>query len=294
VLTLWLIHLISIRTIEYGLDDFSTGRTLATEGPFDIAISVLMVVALALLGAAIIAAPGAVFYRLFSAKLNKHFRPKISRFVIVPLVVIAFWAAVIWILSMAGCSSTKSLFIGTMKVPLALYEGTSYAVHLKMEEIAVQKGIRGVFESTRNQENVQLKLAIRDGLKVSGIQVELQAPDVIIGGDKKLVQSVSAGLLQYDWALNFNAAGPRILTFVFSLVDTTGKAITVGHFDHEVQVNKLGFLTRVQASILVTLTGILGLISGMVALIKPVAEKLRKKTPSKIVTGFAPGAKSDE
>jgi hypothetical protein len=294
-LAVWLTSRLSTRSVDYGIDGLSSARIVGAHGPFDAIQFWTALLAAGALLIVIMSLPGFLIRRIFSARLTKRLRPSIVRFGVVPIASLLFWVALALLLSLFtyGCASSHRYLVGSMNVPLSLYEGTSYPIHLLMNERFSKEGLTQALEYSKTQETIDLLLAIRDGMKVAAVQVELQAPEVAFGGEKKLVQKLQGGPLQFDWTLNFNVAGPKVLTFIFGFLDETGKVTTAGHIDHRVEVTKLGFLSKPQAAGLATGSAVVALLTSIVGLIKPLGQRFRrKKEKETVVQGFKPAADS--
>jgi hypothetical protein len=292
--TFWLISRTATRTAEYHFGTFTTsGELVSSSGPFDTLLVVCLIAAVTAVVLSILAVPGWVISSLFAERLSQRYSPAMTRWLIVPAATVLFWMLVLAIASMAGCATNGRVFLGSMSLPLSLYEGSSQPVHLTFQQDVTRSRLDEALKASTIDETTRIELLVPGDLRAVSLQVELQAPDVMIGGDAKQSQGLDVPRLQYDWTLNFNSAGRKVLSFVFRLADKKGKLTAVGHIDREVEVTKLGFLSKPQAAGLATASAVLGLLSLLIGLIKPVAQRLipRKKTTK--VTGFSPPAGSD-
>ena len=197
-----------------------------------------------------------------------------TRWLIVPAATVFLWTLLFLALFLTGCSPGGHIYFGSLSLPLSLYEGTSQSVHVAFEQDMTRSRLHKALMTSTLGESTRLELLVPGDSQAVSLQVELQAPDVMFGGDAKQTQSLSAPRLQYDWTLNFNSAGRKVLSFVFGLSDKQGKVTTVGHVDREVEVIRLGFMSKSQAAVLATLAAVLGLLSLLTSLIKPIAQRL--------------------
>lgn len=284
--SLWLISRTATRTAEYRFRTFSTSELVSSSGPFDTLRFVCLIAALTAVALSILAAPGWVISRLFAERLSRRYSLTTTRWLIVPAATVLFWMLVLAILSMTGCGMNGRVFLGSMSLPVLLYEGTSQPVHLTFQQDLTRSRLDEALKASTIGESTRIELLVPGDSRAVSLQVELQAPDVMIGGDATQSQRLDVPLLQYDWTLNFNSAGRKVLSFVFRLADKKGKLTSVGRIDRDVEVTKLGFMSKPQAAGLSTASAVLSLLSLLIGLIKPVAQRLtgRKKTAK--VTGF--------
>ena len=284
--SLWLISRTATRTAEYRFRTFSTSELVSSSGPFDTLRFVCLIAALTAVALSILAAPGWVISRLFCravvATLFAHDDSMADR----ACGDGSYWMLVLAILSMTGCGMNGRVFLGSMSLPVLLYKGTSQPVHLTFQQDLTRSRLDEALKASTIGESTRIELLVPGDSRAVSLQVELQAPDVMIGGDATQSQRLDVPLLQYDWTLNFNSAGRKVLSFVFRLADKKGKLTSVGRIDRDVEVTKLGFMSKPQAAGLSTASAVLSLLSLLIGLIKPVAQRLtgRKKTAK--VTGF--------
>jgi len=276
---------IATRTAEYGFEKFTVPEAVASHGPFDSAIAFSVGAVLLAVVLAAVATPGLLAYYLFFARLSRRYSPLTIRFGIVPIATILFWVVILLLVFSAGCGGR--VFLGTLSIPVSLYEGTSQPVHLMMQRDYGGQLLNHALEASTIDQDTRMTLSVPGQSQAVALQVELQAPEVVIGGDRTLSQNLDSDVIQYDWVLNFNNAGTKVLSFIFRLADRDGRTTTIGHIDRNVDVNKLGFLTKYQAAHLSEPAAVLTPLVALVGLIKPLAQRLTRKKKA-TVKGFSP------
>ncbi len=92
---------------------------------------------------------------------------------------------------------------------------SSRPIHLDLESHEIQLKLIDSLMTSTNADRTTIDILVSGESQASALQVELQAPAVLISGNTKQPQSLNGSSLHYDWTLGFNSSGRKIVSFVF-------------------------------------------------------------------------------